>query len=388
MANFCIICEFNPLHNGHAYLLRRARELGADTVTCIMSGNSTQRGELAIVDKYLRAEAAVECGADLVLELPFPWCSASADFFANAGVSIAAECGDVLLFGSECGDTQYLSEAAEYCESEEFCTLYDEHTRSGMGAAAAYSLCLSKRGFERISSNDLLGIAYIRAIKRQGCAIVPMAVKRVGASYNQAELSDGELPSATALREAVARGEIEALDAYMPRIMRDIIVREYESGRLTDIEQASAAMLGYFRLCSPCALDGVSDTDGGLSNRILSAARKSTTYEELLNNLRTKRYTDAKLRRALLFSLASVGGDMLSQLPEYTLLLGANEKGRAILSQMRRAQGLQVVTKPADAPKESRQSIASDRLDSIYGLARNKKMAADEFVRKKAYIVK
>ncbi|MBO7310082.1 MAG: nucleotidyltransferase family protein [Clostridia bacterium] len=86
MSNYCIISEFNPFHNWHLNLIKKARELGADTITCIMSGNSTQRGELAITDKYLRARVALELGADLVLELPFPWCSSSAEYFANAFV--------------------------------------------------------------------------------------------------------------------------------------------------------------------------------------------------------------------------------------------------------------------------------------------------------------
>ncbi len=126
MSVFCIICEFNPLHNGHKFLLRRARELGAEKIVCIMSGNATQRGELAITDKYLRAEAAVKCGADLVLELPFPWCASSADFFAVAGVNIAAAVGDTLLFGSECANVEFLRRAAECCEGSEFGEMYSK----------------------------------------------------------------------------------------------------------------------------------------------------------------------------------------------------------------------------------------------------------------------
>ena len=94
MSDFCIISEFNPLHNGHAYIIGKARELGAESVTCVMSGNSTQRGELSVVNKYLRAEAAVRCGADLVVELPYPWCSSGAEYFGRAAVSIARQFGD------------------------------------------------------------------------------------------------------------------------------------------------------------------------------------------------------------------------------------------------------------------------------------------------------
>ena len=104
MSDFCIISEFNPLHNGHAYIIGKARELGAQSVTCVMSGNSTQRGELSVVNKYLRAEAALRGGADLVLELPYPWCSGSAESFAKAAISILSGVCDTVIFGSECGD--------------------------------------------------------------------------------------------------------------------------------------------------------------------------------------------------------------------------------------------------------------------------------------------
>jgi cytidyltransferase-like protein len=122
MSDFGIICEFNPIHNGHVRLIQKARELGAERVVCIMSGNAVQRGELSIADKYFRAEQAIKCGADLVLELPFPFSMSSAEFFAKSGVKIASEIGvvDYLVFGSESGDIRELSDIASIMSSTEY----------------------------------------------------------------------------------------------------------------------------------------------------------------------------------------------------------------------------------------------------------------------------
>lgn len=388
MSNFCIVCEFNPFHNGHGYLLDEARRMGAETVTCIMSGNATQRGELAVTDKYLRARVAIECGADLVLELPFPWSSASADYFASAAVSVAMNFGDTLFFGSECGDIKLLTEAATVCETADFKAEFGERVKSGEGAAAAYSAALAVRGFAELSSNDLLGIAYIRAAERMGADMSYATVKRVGAAYNDDSIRDGEFPSATALRAAIESGQTDYSERLMPRVMADILRREIENGRITDMKEADSAYLVYFRMCSESELENIADAGGGIVNRLISSAKKSVSVEDMLSKARTKRYTDARLRRAALFCLTGTEAHMMNRRPEYTTLLGANTKGRELLSKNRRQDGISVITKPADAPRMSEQYMLSERLDILYGVARKNKMTSDEFFKKGAYIVR
>ncbi len=388
MANYCIVCEFNPLHKGHGYLLRRARERGADTVTCIMSGNSTQRGELAVIDKYLRAEAAVKCGADLVLELPYPWCSASADYFAAAAVHIASRIGDTLFFGSECGDIEMLTGAAQVCQTQEFKDKYSEYTKNGMGAAVAYAQCLDEYGYSKMRSNDILAIAYIRAIYRTNAKLAPITIAREGAAYNQSEQIDSEFQSATAMRNAINTGDINALERFLPKAMYDIILQEIENGNITDMKQAESAILGFFRLLPTVHFADIADVGGGLENRLKDAAMNSTTLEEMLEALRTKRYTDAKLRRAMLFSLTSVRADDLHALPEYTQLLAANSRGRALLSDHRKHGDINIITKPADAPQDTVQYKLTQNIEALYGLARKNKLLSGDFLRKKAYIMK
>ncbi len=388
MSVFCIVSEFNPLHNGHEFFLQKARELGAEKIVCIMSGNATQRGELAITDKYLRAQAALECGADLVLELPFPWCSSSADFFAMAAVSIAKNIGDVLFFGSECADIELLYRAAEYCESEKFSESYTKCIKEGQGAASAYIKCLSEHGFEALGSNDLLGIAYIRAIMRLDANLKPLTLARNGAQYNSQTATIGEYPSASAVRKLINDGEFDTLEHFLPRIMSDIIKQEAKNGTLTDIKEADAAILGFFRLCEASRLDNIASTEGGLANRIVNAAKQCSTAEEMFEYLRTKRYTDAKLRRAILFSLTSVETPLLFKHPEYTTLLACNSHGRDILASIRKKNILKIITKPADAPSNTEQYKCSQKLDDFYGLARQKRLPSSVFIRKKAYVVK
>ncbi len=388
MSDFLIICEFNPLHMAHAWLLQRARELGAQSVTCVMSGNATQRGELAVLDKYSRAEAAIRCGADCVLELPYPWCAASADFFAAGALDVGGHLCDTLLFGSECGDVDYLLAAAEVCESESFKVAYEQKRKSGVGAAVAYLDCLAESGFENLGSNDLLGVAYIRVIKRKGLNIKPITVKRDGAAYNEGDIIDAPYQSATAIRALVGEGKLKEASKYLPAPMQEILKSAEQNGELTDTRLIDSAVLCYFRLCNADKLEGIADTEGGLANRLVSCARETATAEQMFAALRTKRYTDAKLRRAVLFSMTGVRATDLFESPEYTLLLGASRTGRELLCKHRKNEKIKIITKPADAPEGSVQYECSRRLDEIFSLARKKKTTAGEFLKKKAYIEK
>ncbi len=388
MSNFCIVSEFNPFHNGHAYLIDKAREMGADTVTCIMSGNSTQRGELAITDKYLRAQAAVEYGADLVIELPFPWCSASAEYFADAAIRLVAPFGNKLIFGSESGDVEKMHSIARFCESSEFSTEYEKLLADGEGAGSAFTAVLNSRGYGSLSSNDILGISYIRAIIRNKLSLEPIAVSRIGAAYNEKNEVCGDIQSATAIRKMIDSEEIDKLEKYIPKVMCEKLKDEYEAGCLTDLNELDDLILGFFRLCDAERLLDIADTSGGIANRLVSAAKQSTTAAEMLEVVRTKRYTDAKLRRAVLYSLTGTPASALKVAPKYTLLLATNEKGRELLAKNRKYGSTHVVTKPADAPNNTEQYRLSEKLDSVYSLARKNKYSCDFFLKKGAYIQK
>lgn len=385
MSSFGIICEFNPLHKGHKKIIDEARQRGAESVVCVMSGNAVQRGELAVFDKYVRAEAAILCGADLVLELPFPWSSASAEFFAKTGVKILSSLCDNIIFGSECGDIELLKNAAKAASSDEFRKEYRERLEAGEGAAFAYFDALKSRGYEGLSSNDLLGIEYIRAAIELGANIEFHTLKREGAAYNESELGEAEYPSATAIRNAWSYGNRET-EKYIPEEANAVFERCFENGEFTDMWLLSRAILTYFRLSDATQFSGIADTDGGIANRICSLAKESADAESFFEALKTKRYTDAKLRRAILFCMTGVADSLLSSAPEYVTLLGASENGRALLSSLRKDMALNIVTKPADAPKESEQFKAGEKLESIFTLALAESKSLAEAYKKRAFI--
>ena len=385
---FGIICEFNPFHNGHAYLFDKAIELGASGTVCVMSGNSVQRGELAVADKYLRVEAAVRCGADLVLELPFPWASASAEYFATAGVKIAAQYCDAIIFGSETGDIELLSRAAEVALGDRFISDFEMRKKNGEGAATAYFSLLNEELGRELSSNDLLGIEYIKAAKRNNINISFFTVKREGNAYLDDVLRQNEFPSASALRKAWKNQEM-VFEGYIPKEAETVFKRAIEDGGLIDNEALGRAYMMFFRLCDSEEISRYAECEGGIANRIVATAKESASYAEFFEKLKTKRYTDAKLRRALLFALCRVESNLLSKSPEYTYLLGANDKGRELLSRVKKSgveQSIKTITKPADAPKNTKQYDAEDRLNSIFTIFKASPESQSDEYRKNAYI--
>ena len=315
MKNIGIVCEFNPLHNGHKRILDYARELGAERVVCVMSGNATQRGELAVLDKYTRAKAAIASGADLVLELPYPWSSASAEYFARAAVSVLSGFCDTLLFGSECGDIDLICRAATLASGDEFREEYRRRTKAGEGAAGVY-FDMPREAGAPLGSNDLLGVEYIRTIGELGADMTPCTLKREGADYNDESIDGASYPSATAIRKMWQELGFEDSAKHMPRAAYEIYEKAYFEGEMCDIYQLSRAILMYFRLRSPEDLQSYAECEGGIANRLCSLAHECSSLEELYEKLSTKRYTDAKLRRALLFSLTEIKRELLCSSPE------------------------------------------------------------------------
>lgn len=386
-----VICEFNPFHNGHAYLLSRMREEVGDEgcVICLMSGRFVQRGEVAIADPYLRGQMALAGGADLVLELPFPWSAAGAEHFAAAGVYALARLGvDTLTFGSERGDLSLLSAAAEVPDLPCFGAVYAELCNAGMGTATAYvealrrvSSCSLPADFP--ASNDLLGIAYLRAIRKvraeQGITLVPRVITRLGSGYRENTLTEGMLPSATALRILLREASCDPvvlpaiLEGSMPDKSLTCLTEAIARGEApTEGDRLLPFLHTLYRLKSPADMEGFAEWGGGLAGHICRHARRAATPDTFFDSLRTKQYTDARLRRALLFGAIGVTEQDLRTMPVYTTLLAANKRGRAYLKAYQKGNrdhpdGFPVVTKPADAP-DGRQRELSDRADGLFTL--------------------
>ena len=327
MSVFGIVSEFNPFHLGHEYLIRCARDMGADSVVSVMSGNATQRGELAITDKYTRAEAALCGGADLVLELPFPWSSASAESFALAGISVLNAFCDTVIFGSECGNIELLKKIADFTSSHEFKQRYSELLASGEQSAASYISLIKEISGTELSSNDLLGIEYIKAAKTLRANLNFVTVKRAGSAYRESAISDNGFDSAMAIRSFVREeNDLDILKERLPARSCELLFEAKKNGRLFDADKYGDAVIMHFRLFRGTDNCSFAESEGGVLERIINVAHESTSADDFWKSLFTKRYTDAKLRRAVLFAMCEVVFDsvILCMLTGFAILLSVD----------------------------------------------------------------
>ena len=346
-----IICEYNPLHKGHQWMMEEVRRQGMDAIVCAMSSNFVQRGEAAVADKFARAEMAVRCGADLVLELPAPWSANTAEKFALGGVTLLHKTGPVtdLAFGSECGDAAAVQRAAAVLDSE----AYAETLRALLPSGDSFAVC-RRRAVAQLAGEEMaavldrpnnnLGIEYCRAMHRIGAAMQVLTVPRLGADHDGATV-DG-IASASHIRGLLLSGETEEALALMPEAAAQVLRRELAAGRApATLQSCERAMLGKLRQMSEedfAPYDGGSE---GLYRRFYRAVRTTATVEQLLEAAKTKRYPHARLRRMLLAAWLD-----MQETPDdvpYLRVLAANAIGRQLLRRMRDG-GAPVLTKAAD----------------------------------------
>ena len=343
-----IVCEFNPFHNGHEYLLRQIREHGAETIVCAMSGNFVQRGDFAVVDKFARAEMAVLCGTDLVLELPTPWAMAGAETFAKGGVELLHKAGcDALAFGSECGDLTALQTVAEGITAPDFMDDVRAELSRGVTFAAARQAALQKRIGDKAAllehPNNTLAVEYLKAIATQKVDITPYTIHRIGAAHDGEAV--GGYASATFLRELLKNGRTDAACELMPPAAVQVLHRESENGRLVDINNCEMAILSYLRRLQEQDFVPYDSGGEGLYHRLYDAVRSSTAWADLLFRAKTKRYPMARLRRMALSAYLDIRSTP-AEIP-YLRVLAANGQGRAHLRKLQ-DKGVPVLTKAAD----------------------------------------
>ena len=342
-----VICEFNPFHNGHKYILEKAREeAGEDgAVFAIMSGAFVQRGEGAIYPFHIRARAALLCGADAVLELPYPWSCSGARDFAFGAVSLAKGIGaEKIVFGSESGDTELLKRAAKNLSSDKFENALSERVLSDKSARYAEvreALYAEMYGEPLpISAIDTLGIEYIRSIGDGG--ITPVAYKRIQNS------------SASDIREDIYSDDAPFEKENMPDAVKSIFVHAKPFNR----DAFSLAAISYLRLASINKKDLYGMPDG-LLERIISASKIERELDGVIEKSKTKKYTNAAIRRAIIYALLSTTVQSVKSKPLFTRLIAANEKGREALSSV----CFPIITRSSDIKNLS--SDAREQLEII-----------------------
>ncbi len=346
-----IVCEFNPLHLGHQHLLQQVRQAGAETIVCAMSGNFVQRGEPALIRKHLRAAAAIDCGADLVLEIPTPWAMATAEVFARGGVSILHRAGCThLAFGSESGDTETLQRVAESLDASEYDWLLRKYLSGGITFAAAREQAVETMlGAEAASAlgrpNDTLAVEYLRAARHWGADLTALAIPRVGAMHGETER--GGIASASHVRHLVGEGKVDSAALFLPPVMADMLRDELARGATAHVARAERAILSALRQSDGEALRRCDSGNEGLENRLMSAMAQARNLEEVLFLAKTKRYTAARLRRMVMWAWLQPMAQPMDA-PPYLRVLAANDRGRQLLRKMRDS-GAPVLTKTADA---------------------------------------
>lgn len=303
-----VICEFNPFHNGHKYIIDKAREYG--DVICIMSGAFTQRGEPAIVDKYSRASQAIANGASAVIELPTLYATSSAQFFAYGAAKIISEIDDVthIVFGAETSDVELLTDVAKQKNKPETISRTKQIMKTGVSYANALCLALGEAD-NRYSSvlnfpNNLLAVEYLAQLDET--AVTPIAVKRT--VMHDAETASGKFASASYIRKAITTGDKASLKRFMPAAMLE------ECNNLPDIKLFENLMLYSLLNKTINELSEIKDIENGLDALIYQSVRNVNSVGELIEKIKSKRYTYARLRRVLLYSLLNINKHIMSDI--------------------------------------------------------------------------
>ncbi len=363
-----IITEHNPFHNGHLYHVRKAREeCAADLVVSVMSGHFLQRGEPALFNKWARAEMAVRGGVDLVVELPAAFSVRSASAFAHGSISLLDKMGVVthVCFGSEAGHTDMLWPAARVLANEppEFKEILNNLLGTGLpypaaraGALTGYLACQGLDIPEDIfkSPNNILGIEYLRALINTGSSIRPVAIKRFAAGYHDREIGTGgaNIASATSIRERLINdsNRTEGIAAVVPSASLEVIKREIAGGQgPVYIDNYDRILFYLLRTLSPEYLSLLNDVGEGLENRILEVSLAAGSVRELLDGIKTRRYTWTRIQRILSYILLGYTGDMAHAFdingPLYIRVLGLSAKGRASLKKIKKQASVPVITR-------------------------------------------
>ena len=374
-----IVCEYDPFHTGHAYQIRTVRETLALPVVCAMSGEYVQRAHVSCMDKRERAAIAVKNGASVVLEIPFPYACMSAERFAAAGVAVLDGSGmcSHIAFGAECTDTDALTQLADYLLTKECADAVARCQKSApnVSYAAARTSVLEKRfGAEAAQiitqPNNILAVEYIKAIRRRGSTLIPVALER---TVSRADASDGVYASSSYIRTLIGEGRLDEARRFMP----DECTPEIK----TDAALCRAVFTA-LAVKKREAFADIAECGGGLGDKLYKALQKAGSYEQTLALMRCKTLTDAKIRRMMLFAYFGITTARAGQPVRYTPVLAYadTDEARALFALSRKNKTITVCASAAAIKHDK--ACASDYeaaeiASKMYRVLRDETDAAD-----------
>lgn len=361
--NICgIVAEYNPFHNGHAHHIAETKDkTKCDAIVVVMSGNFIQRGVPALFDKWTRAKMALKNGADLVIELPSYYATSSAEYFAQGSISLLDGLGVVnsLSFGSDTNDLDALKRIANvlYLEPEDYKKLLQSELKRGTSYPIARSNALKnflKKEFDAkyiadilLDSNNILGIEYLKALLYANSGIKPFIIERKAVKYNSTVI-ENNICSATAIRELLEKNELETVKDVMTKESFEIMNKEILNGRAPMfLKNFEKEILYQLRKSSTEELFNIADVTEGLENLLKKASTEGMNLEEVIEIIKTKRYTRTRVQRILLHTLLNVYKSDVEDYkynPQYIRVLGFTKTGEKVLSQIYNNTNLPIIT--------------------------------------------
>lgn len=364
-----IIAEYNPFHNGHAYHIKKAKELSkADYCVVVMSGDFVQRGAPAIFDKYTRATMALSCGADLVIELPSIFATSSAEDFAACSIALLGSLGVVnsVCFGSECGDIKKLSTIASILaeEPEEYKQILRMELKNGASFPQARNKALiswgsldDEDGALLQTPNNILGIEYCKAIYRQGSSLSPLTIKRAGSGYHDPQISPDQFSSATGIRNSLKDKDGKRIDLNSPFLQIPEAARPIAENSLTVFPDDFSELLNAALLrlsMDEIPLETYADVSRELAARIKKQLPDFLPFEDKISSLKTKQYTYTRISRALLHIILGITTEQIKAGKEagyapYARILGFRKDSKDLLGHIKTRGSIPLITKTAGA---------------------------------------
>ncbi len=355
-----IVAEYNPFHNGHLYHLEKSKEMtGSSYTVAIMSGNFTQRGSTSLMDKWSKAEAAIQCGVDLVIELPVLYSISSAENFAEGSLKIldSLKVVDYISFGSETADIEILNKCADvlYREPRRYKTLLSHELKKGVSFPKARESALMMylndiRKYANVlsSPNNILGIEYLKAIRKLKSNIQPVCIPRYEAGYNDLSYT-GNIASSTAIRNIIKNNGFKPLQNLIPAPSYATLIQNIKTGHIVpDVSVFEKEIIYTLRKMETQEIAELPDVCEGLEFAIKNAANSCNSIVEFLNIIKSKRYTTTRLQRILLYALLGITKkdmELSKKTQPYVRVLGLNQRGKFLIAEIAKANPkLEIVT--------------------------------------------